>query len=244
MTNDVLVDENVKNHLLTRIPLKRVAQASEVASLVYFLATDESSYITGTYIPIDGGYLSSNSVSLITGAASGIGRHLAIHASNLGHDVVLIDLDANGLDETKKLCSKAETFCIDVGNYVQMLEVKEALDKKNIKVNYLFNNAGIFIEGRSWKTSPEMWNKIISTNLVGITNVLNVFLDQMLKTDTKGHIVNTASMAGVIVGGFLAPYTATKHAVVGLSRSLYEELKETNANIGVSVLCPGLSKVK
>ena len=80
-----------------------------------------------------------NSVSLITGAASGIGRHLAIHASNLGHDVVLIDLDANGLDETKKLCSKAETFCIDVGNYVQMLEVKEALDKKNIKVNYLFN---------------------------------------------------------------------------------------------------------
>ncbi len=62
----------------------------------------------------------------------------------------------------------------------------------------------------------------------------------MLKTDTKGHIVNTASMAGVIVGGFLAPYTATKHAVVGLSRSLYEELKETNANIGVSVLCPGV----
>ena len=59
MTNDVLFDENVKNHLLTRIPLKRVAQASEVASLVYFLATDESSYITGTYIPIDGGYLSS-----------------------------------------------------------------------------------------------------------------------------------------------------------------------------------------
>ena len=85
-----------------------------------------------------------------------------------------------------------------------------------------------------------MWNKIISTNLVGITNVLNVFLDQMLKTDTKGHIVNTASMAGVIVGGFLAPYTATKHAVVGLSRSLYEELKETNSNIGVSVLCPGV----
>ncbi len=61
-----------------------------------------------------------NSVSLITGAASGIGRHLAIHASNLGHDVVLIDLDAIGLDETKKLCSKAETFCIDVGNYVQI----------------------------------------------------------------------------------------------------------------------------
>ena len=76
-----------------------------------------------------------NSVSLITGAASGIGRHLAIHASNLGHDVVLIDLDANGLDETKKLCSKAETFCIDVGNYKQMVEVKEALDKKNINVN-------------------------------------------------------------------------------------------------------------
>ena len=181
-----------------------------------------------------------NSVSLITGAASGIGRHLAIHASNLGHDVVLIDLDANGLDETKKLCSKAETFCIDVGNSEQMVEVKEALDKKNINVNFLFNNAGIFIEGRSWKTSPEMWNKIISTNLLGITNALNVLLDQMLKTDTKGHIVNTASMAGVIVGGFLAPYTATKHAVVGLSRSLYEELKETNANIGVSVLCPGV----
>ena len=71
-----------------------------------------------------------NSVSLITGAASGIGRHLAIHASNLGHDVVLIDLDANGLDETKKLCSKAETFCIDVGNYKQMVEVKEALIRK------------------------------------------------------------------------------------------------------------------
>ena len=82
-----------------------------------------------------------NYVSLITGAASGIGRHLAIYASNLGHDVVLIDLDANGLDETKKLCSKAETFCIDVGNYKQMVEVKEALDKKNINVNYLFNNA-------------------------------------------------------------------------------------------------------
>ena len=61
-----------------------------------------------------------NSVSLITGAASGIGRHLAIHASNHGHDVVLIDLDVNGLDGTKKLCSKAETFCIDAVSYTHL----------------------------------------------------------------------------------------------------------------------------
>ena len=63
-----------------------------------------------------------NSVSLITGAASGIGRHLAIHASNLGHDVVLIDLDANGLDQTNKLCSKAETFCICLITLVFLLK--------------------------------------------------------------------------------------------------------------------------
>ena len=75
-----------------------------------------------------------NSVSLITGAASGIGRHLAIHASNLGHEVVLVDLDANGLDETKKLCSKAETFCIDVGNYKQMVEVKEFFNFNHLLV--------------------------------------------------------------------------------------------------------------
>ena len=90
---------------------------------------------------------------------------------------------------------------------------------------YLFNNAGIFLEGRSWKLSSDAWSKIININLLATIRMTSAFLPSMIKSNQKCHVVNTASMAGVIIGGYLSPYTTTKHAVVGYTRSLFEEFR-------------------
>ena len=108
----------------------------------------------------------------------------------------------------------------------------------------MFNNAGIFIEGRSWKVKPKLWSRIFDVNVLSIVNMLNVFLDDMIYCDEDCHVINTSSMAGLIVGGYLSPYTTSKHAVIGLSRSLYEEMHSSNHSVGVSVLCPGEVKTE
>jgi len=185
-----------------------------------------------------------NKTILITGAASGIGRGLAIHAASEKMNIILIDIDEEGLKETQSLIhnSSSLTLKCDVSNFKELSQCKEQIIEQYGRVHFLFNNAGIFLEGRSWKINNQNWKRIIDVNVMSIVYGLNLFVDAMIASDERCHIVNTSSMAGLIVGPAFSPYTATKHAVVGLTRSLYEDLKNEYPNIGVSVLCPGLVK--
>ncbi len=185
-------------------------------------------------------------ISLITGAASGIGQAIAIHASNLNHKLVLIDIDESSLKKTASLLkhNDALIYSIDVSDINQIKTIYKEIKSKFGGINYMFNNAGIFIEGRSWKVKPKLWSRIFDVNVLSIVNMLNVFLDDMIYCDEDCHVINTSSMAGLIVGGYLSPYTTSKHAVIGLSRSLYEEMNSSNHSVGVSVLCPGEVKTE
>jgi len=182
-----------------------------------------------------------NKTALITGAASGIGRGLALHAAKLQMNVVLMDLNEDALYETHGLMHDCPSMVIkcDVSNLEEFTQAKEKIKGEFGIVHYLFNNAGIFLEGRAWKADQKNWKRIIDVNLMSIIYGLNLFVDEMIASQERCHIINTSSMAGIIVGPALAPYTTTKHAVVGLTRTLYEDLAD-NDNVGASVLCPGL----
>ena len=185
----------------------------------------------------------SNKTALITGAASGIGRGLALHAAKLKMNVVLMDLNADGLNETHGLMANCPAMIIqcDVSNLENFKKAKEKIESEFGTVHFLFNNAGIFLEGRAWKADQKNWQRIIDVNLMSVIYGLNLFVDEMIASQVRCHIINTSSMAGIIVGPALAPYTTTKHAVVGLTRTLHEDLAD-NDKVGVSVLCPGLVK--
>ena len=181
--------------------------------------------------------------ALITGAASGIGRGLAVHAAGLGMNVVLMDLNEEGLAETQALIPDSPSLVLrcDVSNLEEFTQCKEKIDAHFGMVHFLFNNAGIFLEGRAWKSDQNNWKRIIDVNLMSVIYGLNLFVDEMIASNERCHIINTSSMAGIIIGPALAPYTTTKHAVVGLTRTLHEDLVE-NEKVGVSVMCPGLVK--
>ena len=183
----------------------------------------------------------TNKTALITGAASGIGRGLALHAAKLQMNVVLMDLNKDGLSETHSLMADCPSMIIqcDVSNLEDFSKAKEQIEDEFGSVHFLFNNAGIFLEGRAWKADQKNWQRIIDVNLMSVIYGLNLFVDEMIASQERCHIINTSSMAGIIVGPALAPYTTTKHAVVGLTRTLHEDLAD-NDKVGVSVLCPGL----
>ena len=179
--------------------------------------------------------------ALITGAASGIGRGIAIHAASLGMNVVLMDLNDEGLTKTQTLIGEPHSLVLkcDVSNLEEFTQCKEKIDAHFGVVHFLFNNAGIFLEGRAWKADQKNWKRIIDVNLMSVIYGLNLFVDEMIASNERCHVINTSSMAGIIVGPALAPYTTTKHAVVGLTRTLHEDLV-SNDKVGVSVICPGL----
>jgi NAD(P)-dependent dehydrogenase (short-subunit alcohol dehydrogenase family) len=171
----------------------------------------------------------------------GIGRGLALHAAKLQMNVVLMDLNEDGLNETHSLMAECPSMIIqcDVSNLEDFTKAKEKIEGEFGIVHFLFNNAGIFLEGRAWKADQKNWQRIIDVNLMSVIYGLNLFVDEMIASQERCHIINTSSMAGIIVGPALAPYTTTKHAVVGLTRTLHEDLTD-NDKVGVSVLCPGL----
>ncbi|PYT13480.1 MAG: hypothetical protein DMG59_20325 [Acidobacteria bacterium] len=107
-------------------------------------------------------------------------------------------------------------------------------------MHLLFNNAGVAAGGPPWEATWNDWEWVIGVNLWGVIYGVKVFTPLMLAQNTECHIINTSSAAGLIAGGFSAPYTVTKHAVVALSESLYLTLQQRNSLVKVSVLCPGL----
>ncbi|MEJ2076720.1 MAG: SDR family NAD(P)-dependent oxidoreductase [Acidobacteriota bacterium] len=182
-------------------------------------------------------------VAVVTGAASGIGRALALRCAAENMQVVVADIEESALGrvETELKDSGANTLAVltDVSN----AEDVETLARKTLErfgaVHLLCNNAGIGAGSTAWESTLKDWEWTLGVNLWGVIHGLRAFVPAMLEQDSESHIVNTASVAGLISFHLNAPYQVSKHAVVGLSEKLHYDLEARAAKVKVSVLCPG-----
>jgi NAD(P)-dependent dehydrogenase (short-subunit alcohol dehydrogenase family) len=182
-------------------------------------------------------------VAVVTGAASGIGRALATAFAGEGMRVVLADVEAAALDEAAHAIAGGGAQAIAVPTDVSKGEQVDALavaaERAFGAVHVVCNNAGVSVSGLSWMHTIADWEWVLGVNLWGVIHGVRVFTPRLLAAGAEGHIVNTASMAGLLSAPGMAVYDVSKHGVVTLSESLYHELRMLAAPIGVSVLCPG-----
>ena len=181
-------------------------------------------------------------VAVVTGAASGIGRGLAERCVQEGMKVVLADVDEAALSQTERELKEAGADVIAVRTDVSKAVDVDALAQRALgafgAVHLLFNNAGVGAGTTVWESTLEDWQWVLGVNLWGVIHGVRTFVPLMLKQADECHIVNTASMAGLVSGPALGVYKVTKHGVVSLSETLCCELALMKAKIGVSVLCP------
>lgn len=182
--------------------------------------------------------------ALVTGAASGIGLALARNLCREGMQVALVDVAEEGLDravtELVDAGYRAHGFRCDVADERQVGDLRAAVRERFGEVHLLCNNAGIVGGGGEvWELESEQWASLLGVNLWGVIHALRAFVPEMLAGGKEGHVLNTASVAGLCTGD--GAYGVTKHAVVALSETLYRSLKAKGAPLGVSVLIPGLT---
>lgn len=181
-------------------------------------------------------------VAVITGGASGIGYAIAQRAGAEGMTVALVDIEASALeDAAASLASRGvavHAFEVDVSKRDAMIALADRVGAEVGDAWLLVNNAGVFVAAPFLESTPQEWEFVIGTNLWGVVHGLQAFLPGMVARDS-GHVVNTASLDGIVTVPYVASYIASKHAVSGLSESLFRELELAGSNVGVSVLCPG-----
>ncbi len=168
-------------------------------------------------------------VAVITGAASGIGRGIVESFIEVGMKVVLADIDEERLENSVGSLSDSGAVVLGVATDVSKADQVEALASKTLDtfgaIHVLCNNAGIGYGGRnSWEVPLEAWKWVLGVNLMGVINGIHTFIPIMLGQNTEGHIVNTASIAGLIPNVGNIPYGVSKHGVVALSESMHNEL--------------------
>ena len=185
----------------------------------------------------------NDATAIVTGGASGIGRALAEELARRGAEVVLADLQIEKAQEVATQIQasggRAKAVEVDVTDFPAMERLVRKTFESSGRLDYIFNNAGIAIGGTANYYSIEDWNKIIDINLRGVVNGIQAAYKIMIEQGF-GHIVNTASMAGLMPNPAGVAYAATKHAVVGLSKSLRVEVEAAQLGIRVSVICPGV----
>jgi NAD(P)-dependent dehydrogenase (short-subunit alcohol dehydrogenase family) len=179
-------------------------------------------------------------VAVVTGGASGIGRALCLAFAGEGANVVVADLDDAGMAETAagvaKAGAKTVTVKTDVSKLTSVQALAECAWRELGGVHVLCNNAGVALYGGLEAASHRDWEWVIGVNLWGVIHGVEAFVPRMIAQRQPAHIVNTASMAGLIASQGLGVYNTSKYAVVGLSETLQKDLRPYN--IGVSVLCP------
>ena len=160
-------------------------------------------------------------VAVVTGGGSGIGRSLALAFARRGAHIVLADIDAPALasvaSELERAGSRVLAKRVDVGDAKQVASLAEAAFDTFGAVHVLCNNAGIAVGGRLKDLTLEAWDWILRVNLYGVIHGIHAFLPRMLAGGEPGHVVNTASLAGLMSFQGLAPYSATNYAVVAIS---------------------------
>jgi len=181
-------------------------------------------------------------VAVITGAGSGFGREFARIGASLGMKLVLADIQADALEETARELRAAgaevlaERVDVSVGADVERLaaRTRETFGKAHL----LFNNAGVATGGLVWEHSARDWEWVLGVNLWGVVHGIRCFVPMMLEQGDECHVVNTASVAGLLSPQLMGVYNVSKHAVVTLSETLFNDLRLKQASIGVTVLCP------
>ncbi len=187
-------------------------------------------------------------VAVITGAASGIGRALADQCAQAEMRVVLADVEPAALARAEKEMQAAGATTLAVLTDVSKARDVEALAQKTFTAfgaaHLLFNNAGVssLRPHPIWDAPLEEWEWLMNVNVWGVIHGIRAFVPRMIEQNSECHIVNTASIAGLMTG--FGIYSITKHAVVALSEALHLELRERHAQIKVSVLCPAWVKTR
>ena len=169
----------------------------------------------------------------ITGAASGLGRAMAIAFAKEGMKLALADVDEKGLEETARLANGAACTRVDVSKPADV----DAFAASLKEVHVVCNNAGVSPLGPLWESTLQDWQWALGVNLWGVIHGVRAFVPRLV-AQGEGHVVNTASVAGLISPPGMGIYNVSKHAVVALSESLYHDLRVQNSPVGVSVLCP------
>ncbi|QNA85528.1 SDR family oxidoreductase [Sphingomonas sp. So64.6b] len=181
-----------------------------------------------------------NRTAFITGGANGIGRSIAKSLAGAGANIALVDLDADALERTKaELGNMTQVFTavLDVRNRSAYASVAAEVEAKLGPVSLLVNNAGVAGGAPADRLTYEVWGWSMGINLDGVINGVQTFLPRMIERGAGGHIVNTASGAGLYTSAGNALYCTAKFAVVGMSEALGAELE--HHGIGVTLLCPG-----
>jgi NAD(P)-dependent dehydrogenase (short-subunit alcohol dehydrogenase family) len=182
-------------------------------------------------------------VAVVTGAASGIGRALTERFADEGMKVVLADVERQALDAAAGALAARGTEALAVPTDVSRAADVEALAERAYgafgQVDVLCNNAGVAIAAPLWEHTTADWEWVLGVNLWGVIHGVRVFVPRMLAQGTEGHVVNTASVAGLTSNPFMGIYNVAKHGVVTLSETLHKDFGLTGARIKVSVLCPG-----
>jgi len=185
--------------------------------------------------------------AILTGAGSGFGLECARIGARLGMNLVLVDVQQDALDKAAaeiQACGAAVlALKVDVSKAAEMETLGRAVQQRFGAPHFVFNNAGVGAGGLIWENTTQDWEWVIGVNLMGVAHGIRVFTPMMLEAAAKdpvyqGHIVNTASMAGLLNAPNMGIYGASKHAVVSMSETLYQDLSLVTQQIGASVLCP------
>ena len=185
--------------------------------------------------------------AVITGAGSGFGLEASRIAASLGMNIVMADVQQDALDsaaaEIRALGAPVLAFRLDVSKAAEVEALGAATFERFGAPHFLFNNAGVGAGGLIWETTLKDWEWVVGVNLMGVAHGIRVFTPMMLAAAAQdptyeGHIVNVASMAGLLNAPTMGVYNATKSAVVAMSETLYQDLHLVTEQISASVLCP------
>ena len=184
-------------------------------------------------------------VAVVTGGGSGIGAALCRDCSERGMRVAVVDVDKSAAEgvasSIRTLGGEAFSSVVDVRHKSEIESLAHAVEQKFGACHLLFNNAGVLVTRPLLELEEKDWNWSLSVNLMGPIHAVTVFLPGMMASGEEGHVVNTASIAGLVAMGHmdLGAYTTSKFALVGYSEYLRADLESRGVPIGVSVVCPG-----
>jgi NAD(P)-dependent dehydrogenase (short-subunit alcohol dehydrogenase family) len=188
-----------------------------------------------------------NKTAVLTGGGSGFGLECARIAARLKMNVVLVDVQQDALDkaeaEIKATGVKGLAKRVDVSSAEQMEALAKDVQTQFGAPHFVFNNVGVGSGGLVWENSVADWQWVLGVNVWGVVHGVRLFTPMMLEAAKKdpayeGHIVNTASMAGLLTAPNMGVYNVSKHAVVALTETLYQDLKLVSDQVSASVLCP------
>ena len=177
-------------------------------------------------------------VAVVTGASSGIGEAIAVRLAQAGASVVLTGRDEARLQAAAARCpgGKAWSFPADVTDEAQVATLAAAVHARHGAIDILVNNAGVVMSGLLVDVEPADWRRLFDLNVLGVVHGCRAFLPKMIERGQGGHVVNMASVAGIVGPSGMSTYAATKFALAGLTESLRAELRRHR--IGVSLICP------